>query len=199
MRIRGIAAFIALFGWAALVLQLALIIGNLGPALGLWRYFGFFTVLINIGAAAVATAMALGSRGPLAGARARLMAATSIALVGITYSLALRALWHPTGLQKVADMALHDAMPLLFITLWAVAPHPRLKWREVGWALLPPALYAAYALARGAIDGWYAYWFLNPAEQSAGALIASVAVLLCAVAIIAAALIVVDRWLGRKE
>jgi len=199
MRVRSIAAAAALVGWAGLGLQLVLIVGNIGPAFGLWRFVGFFTILTNIGAALVASAIALGSQGPLAGPRARLMAATSIALVGIAYSVALRALWHPTGLQKVADIALHDATPLLFLAVWIFSPHPRLGWREIGWALLPPALYAAYALARGAIDGWYAYWFLNPAEQSAGALAVSVAVMLCGFAVAAAALVAMDRWLGEKS
>ena len=178
LRARSLAAIAALVGWAGLILQLALIVGNLGPALGVWRFVGFFTILTNIGAAAVATA---------------------IALVGITCSVALRALWHPTGLQKVADIALHDATPLLFMAMWALSPHPGLKWREIGWALLPPALYAAYALARGAIDGWYAYWFLNPAEQSTGELLASVAVMLAGVAVVAAVLVALDRWLGSRR
>ncbi|MEO8175397.1 MAG: Pr6Pr family membrane protein [Sphingomicrobium sp.] len=178
-------------------MQLVLIVGKLGLALGLWRYLGFFTILTNIGAAAVATAVAIGRRGPLAGPRARLMAATSMALVGITYSVALRALWHPTGLDKVADMALHDAAPVLFVALWAVAPHPGLKWREIGWALLPPALYAAYALARGAIDGWYAYWFLNPAAQSPQQLLVSVTLMLAGFALAAAVLVAIDRRVGR--
>ena len=77
--------------------------------------------------------------------------------------------------------------------------HPGLKWRELGWALVPPALYASYALARGAIDGWYAYWFLNPAEQGIGPMLVSLALLLGVVAAIAAVLIAVDRWLGRPE
>src|SRR5918994_2993118 len=190
---RTIAAVAALVGWAGLSLQLVLIVGNLGPALGLWRFVGFFTILTNIGAAVVATAVALGSRGALAGARARLMAMTSIALVGIVYSLALRALWSPTGLQKLADIALHDAAPLLFVAVWALSPHPGLPWREVGWALLPPGAYLAYALARGAIDGWYAYWFLNPAEQSSAELSASVAVVVAGFAAMAAALVALDR------
>lgn len=199
MRVKGIAAIAAFVGWAALALQLALIIRNLGPGLGVWRFVGFFTILTNIGTVVVATAIALGSQGPFAGPRARLMAATSIALVGIVYSVALRALWHPTGLQKVADMALHDATPLLFLAVWAVSPHPGLKWREIGWALLPPALYTVYALARGAVDGWYAYWFLNPAEQSAGQMLASIALLLCAVAVVAAVLVAVDRWFSSRR
>ena len=195
---RAIAALAALAGWAGLTLQLVLIVRNLGPGLGLWRFVGFFTILTNFGAAAVGTAVALGGRNGLGGARARLMAATSILMVGLVYSVALRALWNPAGAQKVADVALHDATPLLWLILWLLAPHPRLAWRELLWALLPPILYVVYALARGAADGWYAYWFLNPAEQSAGELLSSVLLLLGGFAGAAAILVAADRALGRK-
>jgi hypothetical protein len=196
---RAIAALAALIGWAGLALQLLLIVRNLGPGLGAWRFIGFFTILTNIGAASVATAIALGGRAGLAGARARLMAATSILMVGFVYSVALRDLWNPSGAQKVADVALHDATPLLWLVLWLLAPHPRLALRELLWALLPPVLYVVYALARGTADGWYAYWFLNPAVQSAGELLTSVILLLCGFAAAAAALIAADRALGPRR
>jgi hypothetical protein len=197
--IRAIAAVAALVGWAGLALQLLLIIEKLGPGLGLWRFVGFFTILTNIGAAAVATAVALGGRTGLAGARARLMAATSILMVGFVYSVALRALWNPAGAQRLADVALHDATPLLWLVLWLLAPHPRLASREVLWALLPAVFYVAYALARGAADGWYAYWFLNPAEQSPGELVTSVIALLVAFLCAATVLVAADRVLGRES
>lgn len=196
---RTIAAVAALVGWAGLALQLVLIMRNLGPGLGLWRFAGFFTILTNIGAAAVATALAIGSRGGLAGARARLMAATSILMVGFVYSVALRSLWNPSGAQRLADVALHDATPLLWLVLWLLAPHPRLAWREILWALVPPLLYVAYALGRGVADGWYAYWFLNPVEQSPGELLASVILLLAAFSAAAIVLVAADRAIGRKS
>ena len=199
MRTRVIAGIAALAGWAGLSLQLVLITRNLGLGLGLWRFFGFFTILTNIGAAGVATAIAAGRTRGLAGARARLMAATSIVAVGIVYSVALRATWNPTGLQKIVDVALHDASPLLWLLQWRSAPHPRLAWREIGWALLPPAAYCLYALTRGAADGWYAYWFLDPARQSVGELTFSIAIMLLGFSALAAAFVAVDRWLGRKN
>ena len=197
--VRAVAGIAASVGWAGLALQLVLIVGNLGPALGVWRFIGFFTILTNIGAAASATAVAVGVVAGLAGPRAQLMVATSILMVGLVYSIALRALWNPTGLQKVADIALHDGAPLVWLILWIVAPHPRLGWREIGWALLPPALYIVYAMGRGLMDGWYAYWFLNPTTQSPTDLLISVAVLICGFAVMALALIGLDRRVGRKN
>ena len=194
---RGLAAVVAALGWAALALQLVLISEALGAGLGAWRFIGYFTILTNIGAATVASAVALGSTKRIGGARARLMAATSIALVGLVYSIALRSLWNPEGLQKLADFGLHDVMPLLFLTMWALAPHGSLDRKDFAWALAPPALYAAYALGRGAIDGWYAYWFLDPGAQGASGLILSIAVMVAAVGVLALILIEIDRWKGQ--
>ncbi|HVL29891.1 MAG TPA: Pr6Pr family membrane protein, partial [Sphingomicrobium sp.] len=118
-----------------------------------------------------------------------------IALVGIVYSLWLRSTWDPQGLQKLADIALHDATPVLFVGMWLAGLHEQLKWRDIGWALVPPALYCLYALARGAVDGFYPYWFLNPAVQSPGETAASIAMLLLAVAAIAGLLNAIDHWI----
>jgi hypothetical protein len=193
-----VAAVAAIVGWAGLVLQLILIARNLGPALGVWRYLGYFTILANIGSASVATAIALGGGGGLAGARGRLMALTSIVTVGIVYSLLLRSVWDPRGWQKVADATLHDVTPILFVILWAMMPHGELKWRDLKWALLLPALYLAYALARGAIDGWYAYWFLDPSKQGMGELGVSILGVLAVFAVVAGLGIAVDRRLPAR-
>ena len=192
----GLAGAAALAGWSGLVLQLFLMVQSMGAGPALWRYFGFYTILTNIGAASVATAVALGSRSVLAGARARLMAATSIVMVGIVYSVALRSIWSPTGLQKVADVLLHDAAPILWAVSWTVGPHVRRRWREVAWAMLPPLVYCIYALARGAVDGSYAYWFLDPARQSPGELATSILVLLLAFSVLAVLLLAVDQSLA---
>ena len=196
---RVVAGICAVVGWAALALQLKLIVDNLGFELGVWRFFGYFTILTNIGVALVATAVALGRGGPLGGPRARFLAASSIVLVGLVYSIALRSEWNPTGLQKVADFALHDTTPLLFIMVWILAPNGTLGRRDFAWGLAPPALFAAYALARGAIDGWYAYWFLDPGNQGLVELVASIGVMLAGFAVIAGLLVGVDHWLGKAE
>lgn len=192
---RVTAGLAATLGWTGLALQFWLIVSAMGLADGAWRFFGFFTLLANIGAAAVATAVASGSTGALTRPKAKFVAATSIALVGLVYSLWLRTTWDPQGLQKLADIALHDAVPVLFVGMWLAGLHEQLKWRDIIWALVPPVLYCLYALARGGVDGFYAYWFLNPATQTPGEMASSIAVLLAAVAVIAGVLLTIDHWI----
>ena len=126
------------------------------------------------------------------------MAATSILMVGLVYSMALRALWNPTGFQKIADVALHDAAPLIWLALWLTAPHPGLGWEEIWWALLLQVAYVAYALIRGALDGWYAYWFMNPATQTPTAFAMCIVILLCGFSFATALLVATDRMIGRR-
>jgi hypothetical protein len=192
---RVLAGLAATVGWAGLALQLWLIVEAMGVADGAWRFLAFFTILANIGAALVATAVASGSQGRLARPKAKFVAATSIALVGLVYSLWLRTTWDPQGLQKLADIALHDAVPLLFVGMWLAGLHEQLKWRDLGWALAPPLAYCVYAVARGTADGFYAYWFLNPALQTPAQMVSGTAVMLVAVAVIAGVLLLIDHWI----
>jgi hypothetical protein len=190
---RVIAGVVAVVGWAALALQLVLIVRMFGPRPGLWRYFGFFTIWSNIAVVAIASAIALGREGRLTGARARLMGLTAIVTVGFVYSLLLRSMWNPQGWQKVADAGLHDVTPILFALLWAVSAHGALRWRDVAWALAGPALYLAYALGRGAVDGWYPYYFLDLNTQGAGALLLSIVGVIAVFGIVGASAVAVDR------
>ena len=192
---RTLAGLAAIIGWAGLALQFWLIVTAMGLADGAWRFLAFFTILANIGASLVATAVATDSNGALARPKAKYVAATSIALVGLVYSLWLRSTWDPEGLQKLADMALHDAVPVLFVGAWLAGLHEQLKWRHILRALAPPLLYCAYALARGAADGFYAYWFLNPTLQTPAQTAAGIAFLLAAVAVIAGVLNAIDHWI----
>lgn len=194
-----VASIAAVVGWSGLLLQFIIMVPKMGLFGAAWRFVGFFTILTNLGAAAVATAIARGSKSPLVEPRARLMAATSILMVGLVYSIALRALWSPTGVQKIADAALHDVAPLCWLVLWLVAPHPRLPWKETFWALAPPLVYVVYAMIRGAAENWYAYWFLDPSHQTPDQFAISVIVLVAAFGLMAALLVCVDRWIGQPR
>jgi hypothetical protein len=196
---RWVAAALALVAWCGLALQYAIFADRVGLGLATWRFVGFFTILSNIGIAGIATAIALGRENKLRGARARLMGLTSIVTVGFVYSILLRSTWNPQGLQKLADAALHDWTPLLYAVLWALMPHGELKWSDLKWALTPPALYLGYALGRGAVDGWYPYYFLNPTLQTGAELAVSIFGTLAVFAIVAGSGIAVDMRMGRRQ
>ena len=196
---KAVAVLAAVVGWAGLALQYVIFAKAVGLGLATWRFFGFFTILSNIGIAAIATATALGRSNRLTSAKARLMGLTAIVTVGFVYSILLRSTWNPQGLQKLADAALHDVTPLVFAIFWAMMPHGELNWRDLKWALTPPALYLAYALARGAIDGWYPYYFLNPTLQTTGELIVSILGTLAVFAIVAGSAVAVDFRMGRRR
>lgn len=188
-----IAAATAIIGWASLALQLAILLLSMQPGPALWRFFGYFTVLTNLLVAIMATRLALGRRSGLSGSVGRMAVTAAILLVGVGYWLLLAPLWTPTGTQLAADIGLHTVQPVLAAALWLALCDGTLRWRDVPKAAIWPALYALYAIARGTADGWYAYWFLNPKDQSALELVISVAGLSLLVVAIGATLVAIDR------
>lgn len=201
---RGTASVAALIAWAGLALQLWLLIIQFaeqgkGTGEAIWRFVGFFTIVANLAAAIVASAMAFRPASRAAAPRIRLIVAVTMALVGLTYSVALRHVWSPSGWAAVADHALHDASPLAFLLAWLLAGHGQLGWRDSLWALTLPAAYFAYAMLRGAGDGWYAYWFLDPAALPPARFAGYVALMLATCAAIGLALVATDRGLTRPK
>ena len=193
----------ALVAWCALGVQLILIIQKMtgeGASVtqAVWRFFGFFTILTNCAVAVVATAMAIKPNSVMANATARLATATAIFIVGLVYSVALRAIWQPTGWQAVIDHALHDATPVLFILSWFFAKHGQLKTRHAFLAVVPALVYFVYALIRGATDGWYAYWFLDPSSLPPARMAINIVLLMLAFSVVALAFVRLDKWLAQR-
>jgi hypothetical protein len=63
-----------------------------------------------------------------------------IAIVGIVYSLLLRHIWNPQGWQIVADVLLHDLIPLLYVAYWVIfVRKSSLLWKHAVWWLAYPA------------------------------------------------------------
>jgi hypothetical protein len=89
-------------------------------------------------------------------------ATTAIALVGIVYHLLLRNVWAPEGLQGVADVTLHYAVPVaLFVYRILFPPNQKLPiWAPLAWSIYP-VIYIAYVLARGELIGSYPYHFVD--------------------------------------
>ena len=165
---------VAVIAWLGILLQLGLSIAlaldnGKTVADGLIAYFGYFTVLTNV-FVALATSLPLVAGNTRAGrwfgSDMVLGCATSaIVLVGIAYHLLLRHVWAPEGLQWVADMTLHYAVPLSLASYWIVFP-PRRRLPLLAsliWCIYP-ALYFAYALVRGEWLGVYPYHFIDVAS-----------------------------------
>jgi hypothetical protein len=192
-----VAASGAALGWAALALQLVLTLAAIGAQGGsvpdgVWHYLGYFTVVANLFAAIVLSLALWRPPAP----RLEFAAVTAMVLVGVVYSLLLRETWNPQSWQKIADMALHDVMPLIVVVFWMLRPHGVLCAKDIAAALILPLSYCAYAMGRGAIDGWYAYGFIDVAKLGAGPVALNCVGLSAAFLAMAAALAWLDKILA---
>lgn len=161
----------ALLVVAALVTQISNLVdaGVFDPT----RFFLFFTVLSNLFAAAVFTE---GGRRQLTGAPPvpdlwRGAAVVFMTVTFIVFAVLLRGLQEELQTNIVwVDTVLHRVMPVAVMADWLIQPpHRRLTFRGAIWAwLVPPLAWTAFTLVRGALDGWYPYPFLNPANGGYG-------------------------------
>ncbi len=203
---RIVAALGALVGAFGLVLQYVLLFNDMSAqgasALEVtWRYFVYFTLLTNT---FVTLVMARAAVWPdrlngLNAPRVELMAVTSIAFVGIVYNLLLASRWDPQGWQKVADVIVHNVVPIWVLVFWLLRPHGSLKWAHAAFAALWPAAYAVYGLSRGAFDGFYPYFFLDPTALSIPQIAINLLGLVVAFILGALVLIALSRALDRSR
>lgn len=203
---RIVAALGALIGLAGLALQFVILYGDMThngatPLEATWRYFAYFTILTNtfvtlvLASAALRPARNTGLNAP----RVELMAVTSILFVCIVYNLLLASRWDPQGWQKLADVIVHQVMPAIFALYWLLRPHGRLSWTDAPFAALWPAAYAAYGLSRGALDGFYPYFFMDPSTTPIPQLALSMAALVAAFMLGAGTLTALSKALARRR
>lgn len=131
----------------------------------LWILLRFFTVITNLGVAALFTGVALNPRAARPSrtmARSMACAALCMLLVGVTYHFLLRGLLELSGGARLADTLLHVATPIMTPLYWLVfTPKGRTGWRDPWLWAIYPTLYLPYALGRGLTGDIYAYPFIN--------------------------------------
>jgi hypothetical protein len=200
-------ALIALLAWFGLILQFSvtfpqsLALGRT-PLASIAFYFSFFTILTNL---LIAVSLTLTIRAPasrpgsfFSNPIVQTATALYIAVVGIVYSLVLRSLWDPEGLQKIADLLLHDAVPLLYVLFWTTSvPKHTLRWQHAAWWLTYPFAYLLWALFRGSSTGIYPYPFLDLRALGSGRVLINVLILMCVFFTHGLALIALGRWRAR--
>lgn len=160
---RFLASLGAAATWVGLGLQLyILLVGPMGPVSGTWRFIAFFTVLMNLFAAIMFTWALVNPVFSVPRARLQSAVAVNMTMVGGAYVLLLEKLWSPQGLQFVADKLLHYVTPGLAVLFWLLCvPKSAMRWSDaLRWAVIP-LVYLAYALTRGAGDGFYPYFFID--------------------------------------
>jgi hypothetical protein len=201
---RGVFAAV---GWAALGLQYGLMIAGLTAvetATRTLHFFSFFTILTNL---LVAVALTLPVVGP--GTRMGRWASSEgvragvtmyAVVVGLVYHFLLHATWNPQGWSYVANIALHYVMPAAVLIDWlAFTPNGRLRWIDAGKWLAFPLIYGGWTLLRGAISGWYPYWFIDAGELGLGRTLLNFGGLLVFFGFVGLIVVAIDRTLGRRD
>ncbi len=199
-------AVMAVSGWFALVLQFPLALASahvrgISLAGAVTNYFSFFTILTNI-LVALGLSCSLWTPGSTLGRYfgrpgVRTGLALYIGVVGAVYALVLRELWSPAGLQKVADVLLHELLPVLYVLYWVLfVSTTRLAWKSVLWWLIYPAVYLVYTLLHGEFSGWYPYPFVDVGAIGFGRVLLNSAGLLVVFLMAGIGLVGITRWRG---
>ena len=165
------------------------------------QFFSFFTILTNIAITLIyLSALTEWSwlnwfRAP----RTRAMMVAVMLLVMIFYHVLLRPIWQPEGLFLVCDYLLHYAAPILFALWWGVTQkHGAVDYADVPAMLVPPLVYLAYVMARGAITNTYPYPTLNAFELGYGQVGINVVMVAIGLTILFLITIGIDRALARQ-
>jgi len=199
-------AALAITAWAAVVLQLYLILEHRVASVPetILRFFSFFTILTNLLVALCCTLVLVkpGSGWGAFFARPRMLTAITlyIVVVGLIYNTILRFLWNPQGLQFVVDELLHSVVPVLFILYWLFfVPKETLHWKDIFPWLLFPLLYCIFILVRGAFSGFYPYPFVDVTELGYGRVLLHAAGIVLVFLITALALTGAAKMISRKH
>ena len=206
---RGAMAAIAAIAWFALALQFYLeVMRSLGGGGSMgWivaNYFSFFTILTNLAVALFLTISVLTPESRWGrfclNAVPQTGIAVYIAVVGATYSLMLRHLWNPHGAQKLANVLLHDAVPVLYVAYWLIfVPKAGLRWKHAFWWLYYPVVYMVYTLLRGVVTGWYPYPFIDVAALGFPRALGNGGLVLLAFFVLGLIAVAIGRWMRHRS
>lgn len=79
------------------------------------------------------------------------------------------------------DVVLHKIFPVIVVADWLLdPPQHRLSAHDIVTVLAFPAIWAVLTMIRGALDGWYPYPFLDPANGGYGQVLVVSGVILVA-------------------
>lgn len=133
-----------------------------------FNFFGFFTILSNIMAAALLIYLGSMKNESVKVHYIRGAITLYMLMTGVIFAFLLANL---QGVRLTAvpwdNIVLHYIMPIVVVADWIInPPKKRAPLTVAGLWLIFPIAYVTYSLIRGALVGWYPYPFLNPGLSS---------------------------------
>ncbi|HEX6887748.1 MAG TPA: Pr6Pr family membrane protein [Candidatus Nanopelagicales bacterium] len=202
--IRASGALTAALALSGVALQLWLSIAadehGYGPVGESLHLLSFFTITANLVVGVVHALLAQHpERGGVWFHAMRLAGLVMITVTGLVY-WALLAGEPLAGADWLANMLLHTLTPLAAVASWAWAsPAVRLRWSMLPMMLVIPVLWLLHALLRGAISGYYAYFFMDVATMGYGAALANIGLVILVALALATVFVGIDRLRARRD
>jgi len=141
------------------------------------RFFAYFTIQSNlIGVAAFA--WLLGRGGRRRSRELELLRGASAVYLTVTFFVVIVLLSDVDVSLELAwvDFVLHKLFPVIVVADWLIDPPGiRLTPRDIPIWLVYPIVWAILTVIRGAVDGWYPYPFLDPANGGYGQVVVTIA------------------------
>ena len=189
----------ALLVIAAIVVQ-AIVLAQAGR-FDATRFFAFFTIQSNlIGVAAFAWLVANRDR-PRSRALELLRGAAAVYLT-VTFVVVILLLSDVDVQLQVnwAEFTLHKLFPVVVVIDWLVDPPlVRLTLRDALVWLVYPIAWTAVTLVRGAVDGWYPYPFLDPANGGWASVAVTIVAITAGFLLLSAAMVTLGEWRAGSE
>ena len=189
---RVVAGLISILAIGSLVAQIA---GNVAQGDGLVRVLGwmcqFFTIWGNFAAAFVFAWVALRGR---IDPRVPFALAAALVVIAAVYHLLLASMHHPQGIDWWTNIIHHTLVPTGGVLWWLLFSRDDLAgWRSLPIVMLVPVIYGAFALANGALTGFYPYFFLDQPRLGWGTVLLNMAGLAIIFMAVAAFLLLVRK------
>lgn len=134
------------------------------------RFFAFFTIQSNLFGVAAFAWMLL-HRGRPRSRGLELFRGASTTYLTVTFFVVIFLLSNVDVQLQLpwVDFVLHKLFPVIVVLDWIVdPPQARLTYRDALIWTAYPLVWTGLTLVRGAVDGWYPYPFLNPANGGYG-------------------------------
>ncbi len=133
---------------------------RLGEFLASWAaMLRFFTIWGNLAAGLVFGWIAW--RGRIE-PRIPFALAAALVIIAAVYHALLASMHHPEGFEWWTNIAHHTLVPAGGVLWWLLFSRDSLVgWRSLPIVTLVPIIYGAFALAHGAVTGFYPYFFID--------------------------------------